>query len=277
MHRKRFGLLGSLLVVGMLVVGPAASLGGCAASVNGKVDEQAVDALISALFVQDQADFGTEDTLYSLNASGVSVIGACEARTKALQNYNTLLETNFEDVKDAEGDVDKLDEANEAFAQGQVDYEVKNFPTDYWYVAAGMQSLDDGNFDGAEQDIDIEDTDDSGLDPTDDKDVVASLMICRVNDHPKVDEPDDHQFVVERDQDCYLAKKGTLSVTKYDQDKTLTITAEVELTPLDSDGAVKDVDEDAGEVVVNINSAHCPTLEEEMQNTKDIIEDALDG
>ncbi len=272
MHRKHFPAFAPVLVVVL-----AASLTGCAASVNGKVDDQSVDALISAYFVQDQQDFGTEDTLYTLSATGVSVMGACDAMAKFQQNYNQLLETNLEDVKDAEGDVDKLDDANETFAQGVVDYQVKNFPTDYWYVSAGVQSLDDGNFDGVEQDIDIEDADTMGLDPTDDEDVTAGLTICRVNDHPKVDEPEDHMFVVERDQDCYLAKKGTLTIGKYEENKTLTITAEVELTPLDSDGAVDDVDDDAGEVVVNINSAYCPTFEEELQNTENIYEDALEG
>ncbi len=270
MHRKEFARLGSLLLVVL-----ATGFAGCAASVDGKVDDMAVDALISALFVQDQMDFGTDDTLYSLSATGVSVLGACDEMTKQRQNYNTLLETNLEDIKDAEADVDKIDEANEAFIQGQVDYEVQHFPTDYWVVMSGLQSLDDANFDGAEQGIDIEDADDSALDPTDDKDIVASVQICRINDHPKVDEPEDHQFTVERDQDCYLAKKGELAVTKYEEGKTLTIRAEVELTPND-DGEV-DPDEDAGEVVVNINAAHCPALEEEIQNTKDIIEDALDG
>lgn len=271
MHRKHFAPIAPALVVAL-----AAALTGCAASVNGKVDEQAVDALISAFFVQDQTDIG-DDTLYQLNATGVSVMGACDAMTKERVNYNQLLETNLEDVKDADGDVDQIDDANKAFAEGVVDYQVKNFPTDYWYVAGGVQSYDDGNFDGVEQDIDIEDMETSGLDLTDDEDVTAGLTICRVNDHPKVDEPEDHMFVIERDADCYLAKKGTLTVSKYEENKTLVINAEVELTPLDSDGAVDDVDDDAGEVVVNINSAYCPTLEEEMQNTKDIIEDALPG
>ncbi len=271
MHRKEFRRLSSLLVVAL-----AAGLTGCAASVNGKLDDQAVDALISAYFTQDQVDVG-EDTRYTLSAVGVSVFGACDASTKRQQNANALLETNLEDVKDAEGDVDKIDEANEAQAQGLVDYEVKNFPTDYWYVAASVTSMDDGNFDGAEQDIDIEDTDDSTLDPTDDGDIVAQLMICRVNDHPKVDEPEDHQFEVARDEDCYLAKKGSLAVTKYEEERTLAITAEVETTPLDSDGGVDDVDDDSGEVVVTISAAHCPTLEEEIQNMKDIMEDAIDG
>ena len=264
-------------------LGPAAilaltaGLAGCPANVDGQVDEQSVDALLSALFVQDQDDFGESDTMYTLNATGVSVLGACDQGTKYQQAYNDLLQTNLEDVKDADGDVGKLDDANEAFAQGVVDYEVKNFPTDLWRVSASLQTLDDGNFDGADQDIDLEDPDDSSIDPTDDNDLVANLTICRVNDHPKVDEPEDHQFVVDRDQDCYVAKKGSLVVNKYDEDKTFTITAEVELTALDSDGAIKDIDDDAGKVVVNINAAHCPTLEEEIQNTQDIITDALDG
>lgn len=270
MYRKE-----SRLFVAALTGALVAGLTGCPASVNGQVDEQAVDALISAFFVQDQTDVG-EDTRYALSATGVSVLGACDAMTKQQQNYNTLLETNFEDIKDAEGDVDKIDEANEAFVQAQVDYEVQHFPTDYWYVAVSLETMDDGNFDGAEQDIDLEDAEDSQLDPTDDGDLVAGLTICRTNDHPKLDEPDEHQFKIERDQDCYLAKKGSVTVEKYEESKTLTIKAEVELTPVESDGSV-DLDEDAGEVVVNINAGHCPTLEEEIQNAKDIVEDNLDG
>lgn len=255
----------------------AAVLTACPASVNGKVDEQSVDALLSALFIEDQDDFGTDDTLYRASATGTSVLGACDAGTKAQQNYNTLLETNLEDLQDAEGDPDKMADANEAFAQGVVDYEVEHFPTDYWRVNASVMALDDGLFDGLEQDIDLEDPDDSALDPTDDEDAVANLSICRVNDHPKVDEPDDGNFVVERDEDCYVAKKGTLTVTKYDAAKVFTITAEVELTALDGDGQIKDIDDDHGEVVVTINASHCPTLEEELQNAEDIIEDAMDG
>lgn len=255
----------------------AALFTACPASVNGKVDEESVDALLSALFIEDQDDFGTDDTMYTVSATGTSVLGACEAGTKAQQNSNTLLETNFEDIQDAEGDPDKIADANEAFAQGIVDYEVKNFPTDYWRVTASVAALDDGLFDGLEQDIDLEDAEDSAIDPTDDEDAIANLTICRVNDHPKVDEPDDGNFVVERDQDCFVAKKGTLTVNKYDGAKAFTITAEVELTALDGDGQIKDIDDDAGEVTVNINSAHCPTLEEEIQNMEDIIEDAMDG
>ncbi|MCC7111616.1 MAG: hypothetical protein IT382_20140 [Deltaproteobacteria bacterium] len=239
----------------------SALLTACPASVNGKVDEEAVDSLLSALFIEDQQDYGEDDTQYTVTGTGTSVLGACEAGTKAQANTNTLLETMYEDIQDAEG---------------VVEYEVKNFPTDYWQVSATAMALDDGLFEGLEQDIDLEDVDDSTIDPTDDEDAVANVRICRVNDHPTVEEDND-VFFVERDQDCWLAKKGTLTVSKYESAKAFTVTAEVELTALDGDGTIKDIDDDAGEVVVNINAAHCPTLEEEIQNMADIIEDALDG
>lgn len=254
----------------------SALLTACPASVNGKVDEEAVDSLLSALFIEDQQDYGEDDTQYTVTGTGTSVLGACEAGTKAQANTNTLLETMYEDIQDAEGDPDAIADAQKAYAEGVVEYEVKNFPTDYWQVSASAMALDDGLFEGLEQDIDLEDVDDSTIDPTDDEDAVANVRICRINDHPTVEEDND-VFFVERDQDCWLAKKGTLTVSKYESAKAFTVTAEVELTALDGDGTIKDIDDDAGEVVVNINAAHCPTLEEEIQNMADIIEDALDG
>lgn len=268
--------LASRLLAFSAVATSAALLTACPASVNGKVDEEAVDALLSAFFIEDQQDYGEDDTQYTVTGVGTSVLGACEAGTKAQANTNTLLETMYEDIQDADGDADAIADAQKAYAEGVVDYEVKNFPTDYWRVNASVKALDDGLFEGLEQDIDLEDVDDSTLDPTDDEDAVANLSICRVNDHPKVDESDD-VYTVERDEDCFVAKKGTLTVSKYESEKAFTVTAEVELTALDGDGTIKDIDDDAGEVVVNINAGHCPTLEEEIQNMSDIIEDAMDG
>lgn len=271
MHR----LASRLLALSALATS-SALLTACPASVNGKVDEEAVDSLLSAFFIEDQDDFGEDDTQYTVTGIGTSVLGACEAGTKAQANSNTLLETMYEDIQDAEGDPDAIADAQKAYAEGVVEYEVKNFPTDYWQVSGSVMSLDDGIFEGLEQDIDLEDVDDSTLDPTDDEDAVANVRICRVNDHPTVEEDNDMYFV-ERDQDCWVAKKGTLTVSKYESEKAFTIVAEVELTALDGDGVIKDIDDDDGEVVVNINGAHCPTLEEEIQNMEDIIEDAMGG
>jgi hypothetical protein len=246
---------------------------GCPANVSGKVDDEDVGALMSAMFWQDHVDYGTDQTLYTLYGGATSMLGACDVATKRQLNFNDLLKTNLEDVRDADGDADAISKANKSFAEDLVAYDEQNLPTDYWQVATNLQALDDGLFDGLEQRIDLEDTDDSTLDPTDDNDAVANLTICRVNDHPSVDSPSDGVYVVQPDQDCYLAKKGKITVSKYDQDKAFTMTAEVELTPLKDDGTIRNIDDDAGKVQIDINAAYCKGLEDALQDEKDLVAD----
>lgn len=256
---------------------PALALGftGCS-SVNGTVDEENVPTLFSAFFVEQKTDAfdedGEEAELTTVSATALSVLDGCAGATKRQLNFNELREQFLDEQKEAleDGDEDALKDAAEAFAQGQVDYDVENLPTDYWTVSIGASSLDDGEINGGKAEIKYDEA------PEDD--VIGSLGVCRVNDHPSVDEDDADIAFVDNDADCWGTIEADIEIVKWEEEAAFEGKATATLGDFE-DFLAGDDDEpkDVGDVEISISASHCPSLQDALDDLREIEEDALEG
>jgi hypothetical protein len=237
---------------------------GCSASVNGEVDGNAVAALVSVLFVEDEDDIG-DDTLTSVTAIAVSFFDGCNVLAKRQANANELREQLLDDLEDAE-EQDDVEDALDEFATGIVEYDEQNLPTDYWIVSVGVSALDEDDIDGGDAEIDFND-------PDLDADVQGSVTVCRVNDHPEVDEDDLDQPTVDEDADCYAPLEADIEVKKYEPEETFETESLVTLASVE-EIATDDDPRDVGDVTINISAAHCKPLQDALDDAEDIEEDA---
>jgi hypothetical protein len=259
------------LALPMLALAPVT---GCAGSVSGEVDGESVATLLSALFVEIKSDTvdgdGDEAELTSISAGATSLLDACAGATKRQLNTNALREQFLEDaIEDA--DEDALKDAADAFAQGIVDYEVENVPTDYWTLSVGAASIDDGEISGGKAEVQYDEA------PEID-DIRGSLSLCRVNDHPSVDEDDNDFAFVEQDADCWSAIEADIEIVKWEEEAAFEAKATATLGDFE-DFIAGDEDEpkDVGDVEISISASHCPTLQEAIEEAADIEEEALEG
>lgn len=264
----------ALLAVPALALAP---LTGCSASVSGKIDGDEVATLFSALYTERESDAfdadGDEATLTSVSGQALSVLDGCAQAAKRQLAINELHDQFLSDLKDAQEDADEdaIKDAHEARAQGEVEYDVANLPTDYWVVVVGASSLDDGAIDGGKAEI--------KFDEAQEDDVIGSLGVCRVNDHPSVDEDDNDIAFVEADADCWGVIEADVEIVKWEKETafeakaTATLGDFEDFEPLDPDDEPKDV----GDVEISISAGHCAPLQEALEELDDIIEDAQEG
>lgn len=250
-------------------------LAGCS-SVDGEVDGEQVATLFSAFFVEQKTDAfdadGDEAELTTVSASAISVLDGCAAATKRQLNFNELREKFLDDQKEAieDADEDALIDAADAFAQGQVDYDVENLPTDFWTVSISASSLDDGEINGGKAEIKYDEA------PEDD--VIGGLGVCRVNDHPSVDEDDNDIAFVDSDADCWGVIEADVEIVKWEEEAAFEGKATATLGDFE-DFLAGDEDEpkDVGDVVISVSASHCPSLQEAIDDLQQIEEDALEG
>lgn len=263
----------ALFAVPALALGLGAGPIGCTSSVNGEVDGKAVDALFSALFTEDEDDFGADDTLTSVNGGAMSVLDGCNGAAKRQQNLNVLQDDLNKDLEDAT-DEDEIKDAMEKFATGVVEYDEKNLPTDFWTVGITAQSVDDGAIDGGSFSFKYDDEEPIDLA----EDVGGGVTVCRINDHPSVGENDQDFPIVEADADCWAAIEADIEIVKWEPEATFNAKATVTLGDFE-DFLAGDDDEpkDVGEVEINISAGHCPQLQEAEEEAEEIAEDALPG
>jgi hypothetical protein len=252
-----------------------APLTGCS-SVNGEVDGEAVATLFSAFFVETRVDAfdedGDEAELTTVSATALSILDGCAVMTKRQLNQNDLFETFLDDQKDAieDGDEDAIKDANEAFAQAQVDYDEENLPTDYWAVSISASSLDDGEINGGKAEM--------AYDKAQDDDVIGGLGVCRVNDHPSVDENDADIAFVEADADCWGVIEADVEIVKWEEETAFEGKATATLGDFE-DFDITDPDDepkDVGDVEISISASHCPSLQDALDDFNKIQEDALE-
>lgn len=249
---------------------------GCS-SVSGEVDGEAVATLFSAFFVETTTDAfdadGDEAELTTVSATAVSVLDGCAGATKRQLNFNDLREQFLDDQKDAlaDADEDALKDAADAFAQGVVDYDVENLPTDFWSVSISAASLDDGEISGGKAEI--------KYDEAQEDDVIGGLGVCRINDHPSVDQDDNDIAFVDQDADCWGVIEADVEIVKWEAGaafegkSTATLGDFEDFDFTDPDDEPKDV----GDVEVSISASHCPTLQDALDDLRKIEEDAIEG
>ncbi len=251
------------------------SLTGCS-SVNGEVDGEQVATLFSAFFVEQKTDAfdadGDEAELTSVSASAISVLDGCAGATKRQLAINELREQFLDDQKQAieDADEDAIKDAADAFANGVVDYDVANLPTDFWTVSVSASSLDDGAISGGKAEVKYDEA------PEDD--VIGGLSVCRVNDHPSVDEDDNDIAFVDSDADCWLAIEADIEIVKWEEEAAFEGKATATLGDFE-DFLAGDEDEpkDVGDVEISVSASHCPTLQDAIDDLQKIEEDAIEG
>lgn len=246
-----------LLAFVPVVVG---ALAGCPASFEGKVDGESVPTLVSAFFVQDQIDAGGGITQFSVSASGVSALDACNGATKLQENLNNAFDQKIKDDAAANGAIADLQKSNATFVNAQVDFEKKSSPSDFWSVGIGVQSLDDKKIDGASVKVDIQQP------PVITDGPIGSVSICRTNTFPIVKKDDDGTSRIVRDVDCFGSQKGSIDVGKWTKDGALEVTADIDLGKVRAAGI--DPKDDSGSVKVKITAGWCETLEKALNDCK---------
>jgi hypothetical protein len=222
-----------------------AFLAGCPGSVTGQVDDEDVPALLSAFFIQ----LDETDGAFGMRAAMTSTPGGCENATRRQEAFNEAFEKQQEELKDFPEDADDI---NEEFADAVVQYDEQNVPTDYWTVGVGVFVEDDGD---VEDEFDIED--DAGK---------IAVSICRINDHPRVKDR-----TVRRDEDCFVAEKGDVEITAFEEGATVAFTAEVDLI------YASNPDKDAGDVVIEGEATYCESLETAVDDFNEIVADFAPG
>jgi len=103
-------------------------------------------------------------------------------------------------------------------------------------------------------------------------DLFGALSICRINDHPRIDEDANDIAFVKADADCYTALEADIDVIKYDSEKAFEVKATATLADVDDIGD-EDPD-DVGEVEIKLSASHCPALQDALDEAEDIAEDA---
>ncbi len=229
-----------------IVLAAGASLcvaGGCVGGVEGKVDDESVPTLLSGFFIQ----LDEQDGVFGVNAAQLSMVNGCDAAAKRQDNLNSLTEAYQKDLKRASGAAD-LNKANEALADGQVQYDVDNLPSDYWTLSlsigvARASALDRKTFDVAQGE--------------------ASVTVCRINDYPA-----EKNHTLRPDADCFVGVKGKVTVDAFKKGASLNYVADVDL----ADGL--DVNKDAGSAVITATTSYCAALEKSVDDYNQLLADA---
>ena len=111
--------------------------------------------------------------------------------------------------------------------------------------------------------------------PTTPPKTFASVSLCRVNDFPEKKKDADGVSTLNIDQDCFGARKGKVSVGKWEKDKTLEITADVDISKIKDTGL--DVDDDSGSVTVTISAGWCKPLEDAIDDFEKLQQALIDN
>ena len=265
---------------------------GCSASVNGAVDNQSVPALFSAFFVQRKVDAvdpgGQPATLFTVNAGGLSVFDGCTEMAKRQVADNDAFHTQTKALNDAGTDIDKTKKANNDFFSAEADYDAKHLPSDYWAASVQLSAFSENDLNGGKADIDVQCQ--SAVDCAQDEVCVASsptvsacqkpadprpkgdtiigqVSLCRVDNFPETKTDSDGFVSLLRHDSCFNAKKGTVNVSSYTKDKTVTVTADVDFARADK------LNDDAGSAVVTISGGWCTDLENALDERDGLVKD----
>jgi hypothetical protein len=223
----------------------AALATGCAGSVDGQVDDESVPWLLSGFFYQ----LDENKDAFGVSLILLSVVNGCDGATKRQEFVNEAFETQKKDLKDADSEKE-IEKINDKFADEVVAYDEQHAPTDFWSVTVNVN---------VEDDKDVAESFDLG----DDEDAAkASVTICRTNDFPR-----NKDGTVREDRDCFVATKGDLEITEYEQDTKLAFTADVKLKD------TQNLDKQKGDVVINGSGSYCEGLEEAVDDFNDILTD----
>lgn len=231
---------------------PLLLLVGCAASVEGTVDGQSVAALSSAYFTQSTLGSGDDQRTF-VTGTATSIGDGCNAVVQQQQARNQALAAFLDEV-DGETNTEAVKRARVALAQAEVDYATAHVPRDHWSAVISASAEDEADLDGADAEIDDAD------------DVLVSVTLCHVTDHPVVEEVNGYASVHE-EKECFAADDGDVELVRWVEDQIFEATATVALVESE------DRDAEAGDVVVKMTAQHCPGLEEALEEFQDIAQD----
>ena len=256
----------------IVVVTAIAFLGaslGCSATVDGKVDGQSVPALFSAFFVQrhtkvpDPANPGGPPlVLSSVAGTGVSLFDGCNGAQKRQKAVNDAFDTQTKALR-AAANADDTNAANEAFTDAVVAYDAQNLPSDFWTVSVVFSAFSDADLPNGKADIDFK-----GDPPTTPPTTIGSVSVCRTDDFPEKKKNKDGTVELKSHVSCFNAATGSVEVKQYTTDKTLQITADVDLSRDDLFP-----DDDAGAATINISGGWCEELEKSLDDNDRLVED----
>jgi hypothetical protein len=251
-----------------LLIVAVALCSACAASVNGKIDDENVPALFSAFFVQSQQDgfdptSGAPATVFSVSGAGMSMFDGCNVSAKRQNAINDAFDQQTKDLRAAQNQ-DATNAANEKFIDAVVSYDTANMPSDFWLVGIQMSALSANDLASASATIDIVNPDTKATD-------TAFVQICRVDNWPEKKISKDKVPSLVTHQTCFDAKKGTANVKSWSKDKTLSIAADTSFSRDESTGP--NPDDDSGAAGITISAGWCQDLEQALDDEKKLQED----